>query len=116
MTTTGTQVDAPRALLADDDETFERLSMQPDVRQGNGFPVLLAAAFTLAARQRFPPGWTTSDVIQFVGQVRTRNQALHADMNPDAAEQILRSALNGEQATEEFDQDAKGLRPGRLAR
>jgi hypothetical protein len=108
MTTTGTQLDALWALLGGDGETFDHLSMQPDVQQGNGFPVLLAAAFTLAVRQRFSSGWATRDVVQLVAQVRTRDQGRRADVNPDAAEQMLRSALTGESVGEKFDQGAKG--------
>lgn len=108
MMVTDTQVAALRAVLTGDDDTFDHLSMDPDITTGNGFSALTAAAFVAAARRRFPGDWSASDVIRFVGQVRARSDGQQADVNAAAAEHLLLSALRGTPANGTFAEETKG--------
>ena len=63
MIVTDKQVAVLRAALVGDDETFERLGGESDQDYGDAFGVLMATAFVLAARRRFPGDWSSADVI-----------------------------------------------------
>lgn len=108
MTITGIQIAALQAILTGDNDAFHRLSMEPDLVHGDGFPVLIATAFVAAARRRFPTGCSNGDVIRFVGQVRARDEGKHADLSAVAAEQMLLNVLRGEPISHEFDEDTEG--------
>ena len=86
MIVTGQQVAVLRAALVGDDETFERLSGESDQDYGDAFGVLMATAFILAARRRFPGEWSSADVIRFVGQVRAGYDDEDDFVDPGAAE------------------------------
>jgi hypothetical protein len=104
-------VAALRAFLTgDDDDTFGQLSAHLQARDGSGsgtaYGALQAMALTLAARRRFAPMYTASEVIQFVAQVRA---AIGDEVDPLTAERVLRGVL-GEPATAEgLDEHAKAL-------
>jgi len=108
MTITGAQMATLRALLTGDDAAFRRLSMQPDVIHGDGFPVLVATALVGAAHRRFRVGWSDGDVIRFIGKVRGAGEGTHAGVSAAVAEQVLLSALRGEPVSRELDEDAEG--------
>ena len=108
MTITSTQTAALRSVLTGDSEAFHRLSMEPDLVHGDGFPILIATAFVAAARRRFRADWSNGDVIRFVGQVRARSEGEHADLSAVAAEQMLLSALRGKPISHELDENTKG--------
>ena len=108
MTVTSGQVAAFRAVLTADDEAFNRLSAAPGVAGGEEVRTLIAAAFIAAAQRRFPPGWSSGDVVKFVGHIRARNEGAHQDLDATAAEQMLLSILRGQPMGGEFDENTKG--------
>jgi hypothetical protein len=108
MTVTPVQAAALRAALAGDEAAFDRLSSDPEVIYGKGFPILMATAFVAAVQWRFPPGWSGGDVVQFVGHLRARNEAACEDLSAAAAEQMLLSTLRGKPMDGQFDDFTKG--------
>jgi hypothetical protein len=109
MTVTPAQFAALRAALTGDEETFERLAAAADFLNGKGFPILVATAFVTAAQQRFPPGWSSGDIVRFVGRIRARNGGAREDLSATTAEQMLLSVLSEEPMAAEFDENAKGI-------
>jgi hypothetical protein len=107
MTITSVQVATLRALLTGDDGAFRRLSMEPDVIHGHGFPILVATALVGAAHRRFRSGWSEGDVIRFVGRVRSAGEGVHAGLNATAAERVLFSALCEESVSGELDEETE---------
>jgi hypothetical protein len=108
MTVTPAQFAALRAALVGDEETFERLTAAADFLNGEGFPILVATAFVAAAQRRFPPGWSGSDVVRFVGHLRARGEGTHENLSATAAEQMLLSVLRSEPMVSQFDEITKG--------
>lgn len=108
MTVTPAQAATLRAALVGDDDAFNRLSTDPDVAKGEGFPILAAAAFAAAAQRRFPPGWSGGDVVRFVGHLRARSEGAYENLSATAAEQMLLSILRGEPMDGQFDDFMKG--------
>ena len=109
MTVSWDHVAALRAALDGDEEIFERLAAPADFLDGEGFSVLVGAAFSLAARRRFPPGWSTGDVVRFVGRLRARNGGAVVDVNAAVAEQMLFGVSRGKLMPPEFDENTKGI-------
>jgi hypothetical protein len=105
---TDSQITALRAALAGDADTLDRLGSGYGWEYGGEFAALAAKAFVAAAQRRFPPGWSTADVIRFVGRLRARNQGEQADVDAGAAEQMLLSAITGKPMRGEFSDLDKG--------
>lgn len=105
---TDAQVAALRAVLTGETRTFDLMGGASGLDYGEEFAVLIAAAFIAAARRQFGPGWSRSNVIRFVGQLRARDQGEYADVSAGAAEQMLISALEGKPLQRQFDEFAKG--------
>jgi hypothetical protein len=95
MTVTSDHVTALRAALNGDAAFFEYMERRADLGHGQEFPALMAAAFTVAVRSRFPGEWSVADVIKFVSQVRIRNSENYGGLNPSLAEQLTLCALRG---------------------
>lgn len=96
MPVTDEQVAPLRAQLAGQLEEHQRLLAQLDDSAANdGYRRLVSAAFCIAAERRFPRGTTASDVIQFVGDVRSRTQRT-AEIDPRAAERVIRAVISTE--------------------
>lgn len=105
---TDVQIAALRAALAGDIHAFETPSGAAGLDQDEDFAVLMAVAFVIAARRRFSPTWSGSDVIRFVGQLRARDHGEYSDIDAEAAEHMLLSALSGNPLRGQFDEFAKG--------
>jgi hypothetical protein len=90
------QVSALHAALTGDATTFDQLIGASALDHGQGFAVLISAAFICAAQRRFTACWSKSAVIRFVGQLRARDQGDLSDVNADVAEKLLIRALGGE--------------------
>lgn len=103
-------VAALRASLTGDDDTFAQLSAHLQSRDGPGsgtaYAALQAMALTLAARRRFSPAYTASDVIRFVAQVRA---AIGDEVDPLTAERVLRAVLGDPAPAERLDEHAEAL-------
>jgi hypothetical protein len=108
MTISSAQLTALRALLTGDELTFNRLLADSGLARTHEFAVLTAAALAVAARRRFPPGWSQGDVVRLVARLRTRDAGAHADINAAAAEQMLASVLGTQHVRDDFDVLASG--------
>ncbi len=82
---------ALRAALDGDVDAFDRLHTEHRGVVDNGFTALMATAFVRATRQQFGHDWSVSDVIRFVGEVRTRFSG--GDLSPTTAEEMILTAL-----------------------
>jgi len=107
MIVTDKQVAVLRAALVGDDETFERLGGESDQDYGDAFGVLMATAFVLAARRRFPGDWSSADVIRLVGQVRAGYDDQDDSVDPGAAEHLLLAALRDTPMPAGIDEETK---------
>jgi hypothetical protein len=87
------QMEALRALLEGDDR-YEHLTREV-LAEGNltGYGDLGLAAFTIAARQRFPAGWSPGDVISYVAALRARLRRSGVELDPRTAETLIWQAL-----------------------
>lgn len=102
MPVTDEQVAPLRAQLAGKLEEHQRLLAQLDAEAVNdGYRRLVTAAFCIAADRRFPPESTASDVIQFVGDARSRTERM-AEIDPRMAERVIRAAISDEN-TDDID-------------
>jgi hypothetical protein len=97
------QIDSEQA-LDDSDRQFLAL-LKADRIEGLG--ELLLAAFTIAARRRFSPTWSSADIVRFIADVRSRTNEMAALLAPAVAENQLRLAL-GAELTPYPDMEARG--------
>jgi hypothetical protein len=103
--------DALRASMTGDDETFSRLSGELQARDGGQrsgdvYSALTGMALFIAARRRFPDGYTSADVVRFVGQVRASFAESADDIDPRVTERTLLGALGDAAAAENLDKAA----------
>jgi hypothetical protein len=63
----------------------------------------VSAAFTIAADTRFPEGTATSEIIEYVGEVRSRGQGITID--PRIAERVI-SAVHSDEEIHDIDAQA----------
>jgi hypothetical protein len=103
-------VAALRASLTGDDDTFAQLSAHLQSRDGpdsgTAYAALEATALTLAARRRFSPAYTASEVIRFVAQVRA---VIGDEVDPLTAERVLLGVLGDPASAERPDEHAVAL-------
>jgi hypothetical protein len=93
MPVTDEQAAVLRAFLEGDPET-DRMALQMATEERAGaFGALLYAAFSQAVRKRFSPAWTSADVIGFVASTRLAFRESGLDIDPRAAETLIREAL-----------------------
>jgi hypothetical protein len=104
---TDEQVAVLRAYLADDGDESVRLHEQLIQSDGlDGYGEFVYAAFVTAVRRRFSPTYTHADIIRFVAGVRSLLSEEPDAIDPRAAENMIRRALN-EHVTDEVDQETK---------
>jgi hypothetical protein len=104
MPVTDDQTSTLRALLAGDFEEHKRLRERLD-RDGAraGYLALLEAACFEAIDRRFAQqGSATADVIEFVGSARARSDEIEDQLDPHAAERLIRAVL-GDGSIDEMD-------------
>src|SRR6266851_1912393 len=104
MAVTDEQVAALRAYLgmttdAEDEAVQELIQRLSRPGAGASIAELVYAAFVIAARRKFFPAWTRTDVIRFVAQIRALLSEQPDLLDPIAAEHQLRSALGEKIAT-----------------
>lgn len=105
MSVTDQQVATLRAHLAGDFGEYQRLWPQLDRDAAKtGYTALVAAAFFEAVDRRFAKTGTGADVIEFVGAVRARFDQSGDDVDPRAAEILIRAVL-GEDEDADLDDD-----------
>jgi hypothetical protein len=91
MAVTDDHVAALRTQLSGNSQEFERIfaGLDPEgVR--TGYRTLVSAAFCLAVERRFGRQTTTAEVIEFVGDVRSRSDHVAAQLDPKVAERVIR--------------------------
>lgn len=108
---TSDYVAALRASLTGDEETFEQLSAKLQARDsgersGDVYSALTGMALFIAARRRFPHGYTNADVVRLVGLARARFAGSAGDIDPRVAERTLLGALGDAAASENVDKAA----------
>jgi hypothetical protein len=96
VTVADEHVAALRAHLLHDFDEAERLNRQVAEADMPGYGELAWAALVLAARHRFAPEWTVPQVIKYVAAARARWGEAANDIDPRAAETMLRRALDDE--------------------
>jgi hypothetical protein len=77
------------------DEHKRLLNALDPVAARTGYSALVSAAFTIAATTRFPEGTPVAEVIEYVGDVRSRTEG-SAQMDPLIAERLLRAIVSDE--------------------
>ena len=97
MPVTADHVATLRAYLAGEFHLYERLHGQLDPSAARtGFSALLSATFFEAVDRRFAPSGTAADVVEFVAAVRARSDGLAEELDPSAAERLIRAILTDE--------------------
>ncbi len=94
MAVTGQEVATLRAQLAGDFVEHKQLLRQLEGTGGLvGYMALVAAGFFEAVDRRFGKGTTPADVIQFVGDVRSRFDGADDGIDPRVAERLILRVL-----------------------
>lgn len=107
MPVTDEQVAVLRSQLMADREEYDRRHAQLDLKvDGTSYAMLLTAAFTLAAEQRFRPPVTLADLIRYVADVRARTPSAAENVDPKIAERLLLAALTDDSIS---DIDGKAI-------
>ena len=111
---TAEYVAALRASLTGDEQTFSRLSTELQARDGgehsgNVYSALTGMTLFIAARRRFPDGYTSADVVRFVGQVRARLADSANEIDPRVTERTLLGALGDAADAESLDKAATAI-------
>lgn len=96
---------ALRAVLVGDLEEFERLV--PTV--GAGYDALFAGAFVEAVVRRFGRTRSKADIVRYVAAVRAGRVGEPPDLDPLAAERLIRAALGEVSAVEGMDRELLGI-------
>jgi hypothetical protein len=103
MAVTADQLATLRALLAGDFNEHERRRAQLDRDAARaGYLALIEAACFEAIDRRFAKDSTVGDVVEFVGDIRARSEALSDDLDPRAAERLIQAVL-GNGSIDDFD-------------
>src|SRR6266567_6034791 len=98
MAVTDEQLATLRAQLVGNLEEHLRLLDQLDpVAARTGYSALISAAFCEAVEQRFAPDASTADVIEFVGNVRSRSDDAADKIDPHIAERLILAVYTDEQ-------------------
>lgn len=109
MAVTAEHVATLRAQLAGDFEEYERRWEQLDLESTRtGYTALVAAAFVEAVERRFAnKNSADADVIEFVGEVRARSEKVGNQLDPSAAERMIRAVYTDEEI-DDLDGRTKG--------
>lgn len=83
-----------RAMLAGQAEEYQRRLDALGPEAGRGYNALVSAAFTLAVDKRFPEGTPAAQVIEYVGEVRSRGESA-ARLDPRVAEGVILAVTSG---------------------
>jgi hypothetical protein len=98
MAVTADQVATLRAFLARDFDQYGRLYEQLDPAAAkSGYTALIAAAFVKAVDRRFDTDSTNADVIEFVGKARAQFDEKGDEIDPRAAERMIRAVYTDEE-------------------
>jgi hypothetical protein len=99
-----------RAMLTGDAPTFHSLTGRLGQDHDDGrFGALMTAAFIIAVRRHFTPGYTTRDVIRLVAQIRAGSTEAASQIDPAGAERVVRAALGEPVSTAGIDDTTKAV-------
>jgi hypothetical protein len=105
VTVTPEHVATLRAHLAGDfDEYQQRWATLERSPGKTGYITLISAAFFQAVHRRFKDTSTDADIVEFIGDVRAKFDETGDEVDPQAAEVLIRGAL-GEDSDTELDDD-----------
>lgn len=108
MPVTDAQLVWLRAYLAGEMDEARRVGSQVAAPgEAAGIGALVSAAFVVAARRTFAPGWTRDEVTRYVARIRGLLSEQPDALDPLVAEQELRSAL-GEKLTTRTGAKSRG--------
>ena len=94
MVVSDEQVAAMRAMLSGDFDEHWRLAARLDQTTGwDEYATLLAAAFLEAVDRRFGKGYTPAEIIRFVADARASFDQSGDELDPRAAERLVRAVL-----------------------
>ena len=96
-----------RAMLTEDMDTFRRMHAAQNGDERRAFAVVLTAAFTKAAVERFGEHPGADEIISFVADARTRVNGPEA-VAPEDAERVIRAALGEDHLLDATDGRAYG--------
>ena len=97
MPVTDEQVAPLRAQLARQPEEHQRLfSLLDQSAIRSGYRALVSAAFVTAAQRRFARDVSPSEVINFVGDVRSRSAGAADQVDPKTAERVIMAVFTGQ--------------------
>jgi hypothetical protein len=97
MPVTDEQVAPLRAQLARQPAESQRLFNFLDQNaKRTGYRTLVSAAFVLAAKRRFARDVSPGQVIEFVGDVRSRSPEVAGQVDPKTAERVIMAVFTGE--------------------
>lgn len=107
MAVSDVQSDALGALLRSDRTEFVRLSavLAGDEDEWQGYGVLVAATFFVAARMRFPKPPEAAERASFIAAARARSTAAAQQIDPGVAEDLIR-AVHGDARLDDHDPGA----------
>jgi hypothetical protein len=98
MAVTADQVATLRAFLARDFEQYEGLYERLDREAAKtGYTALIAAAFVEAVERRFTVNSENAEVVEFVGATRARFDEDGDQIDPSAAERMIRAVYTDEE-------------------
>jgi len=108
MAVTDEQMATLRAQLAGNLEEHKRLLAQLDRDAARtGYSALLSAAFCVAVERRFAQGAGTADVIEFVGNVRSRLSEAADKIDPRTAERLILAVYTDERVPDNLDLETR---------
>ena len=118
MPVTDDVVAAMRAYLSGDREQFQRrnegLSQTPGGRKA--FRALLTAAFIGAVESRFGEAAERSEIIDFVAELRSRDEQIAERLAPDVIERMIAAVFEDDVETGDIDASTSiGVQMGVLA-
>lgn len=98
MTVSADQVAAIRAYLSGNQEEFRRLNRALDTSKAasRSYQALIAATFIEAVERRFNERTTRAEVIDYVADLRSRNDDAAEELDPDKAERMIMTVIADE--------------------
>ncbi|PRY02138.1 hypothetical protein [Allonocardiopsis opalescens] len=104
LAVTDEQLATLRALLSGEVEKYRGLFDRLDRRAAqDGYTALIAAGFFEAVDRKFSTGYEYADIIDFVGRLRAQSDAAAEDVDPHAAELLIRHSLGEDVPVDEID-------------
>ena len=97
MPVTDEQVAPLRAQLARQPAEHQRLfNLLDQSAKRTGYRALVSAAFVVAAQRRFAQDVSPGEVIEFVGDVRSRSPEVADQVDPKTAERVTMAVFTGQ--------------------